>query len=112
MLLVSFYVRDPLLAMLTMGLASFFNDTTLPGSWATCMDIGGKYSGTVSGSMNMLGNFGGMAGPVVVGYILSPTNPVRQDWHLAFLIFAAVYFLGAFCWLLIDPVTPIEKKPV
>jgi MFS transporter, ACS family, glucarate transporter len=109
LLLVSFSIRDPLLAMLTMGLASFFNDTTMPGSWATCMDIGGKYAGTVSGSMNMLGNLGGMTGPVVVGYILSPVNPTRQDWHLAFLIFAAVYFLGALCWLLIDPVTPIEK---
>ena len=72
LLMISFYIRDPLLAMLAMGLASFFNDTTLPGSWAACMDVGGKYAGTVSGSMNMLGNFGGMAGPVVVGYILSP----------------------------------------
>ncbi len=111
LLLVSFAIRDPLLAMLTMGLASFFNDTTLPGSWATCMDVGGKFAGTVSGSMNMLGNFGGMAGPVVVGYILSPTNPTHQDWQLAFLIFAAVYFLGALCWLLIDPVTPLEEIP-
>lgn len=110
LLLVSFYVQDPLLAMLTMGTASFFNDTTLPGSWAACMDVGGKYAGTVSGSMNMLGNFGGMAGPIVVGYILSPTNPTSHDWQSAFLIFAAVYFIGALCWLFIDPVTPLEKQ--
>jgi len=109
LLLISFYIRDPLIAMLVMGLASFFNDTTLPGSWAACMDVGGKYAGTVSGSMNMLGNFGGMAGPVVVGYILSPTDSTTQDWQLAFFIFAAVYFLGAICWLFIDPVTPLEE---
>ena len=109
LLMTSFYIRDPLLAMLSMGLASFFNDTTLPGSWTTCMDVGGKYAGTVSGSMNMLGNFGGMAGPVVVGYILSPTDSTTQDWQLAFFIFAAVYFLGAICWLFIDPVTPLEE---
>ncbi len=106
LLMTSFYIRDPLLAMLSMGLASFFNDTTLPGSWATCMDVGGQYAGTVSGSMNMLGNFGGMAGPIVVGYVLDLTH---HDWQIAFAISAAIYFLGAICWLFIDPVTPLEK---
>jgi len=106
LLMVSFYIRDPLLAMLAMGLASFFNDTTLPGSWTACMDVGGNYAGTVSGSMNMLGNFGGMAGPIVVGYVLDWTH---RDWQLAFAISAVIYFLGAICWLFIDPVTPLEK---
>lgn len=107
LLMTSFYIRDPLLAMLSMGMASFFNDTTLPGSWASCMDVGGKYAGTVSGSMNMLGNFGGMAGPIVVGYILDLTG---RDWMWAFAISAIIYFLGAFCWLFIDPVKPIEQE--
>lgn len=109
LLMTSFYIRDPLLAMLSMGLASFFNDTTLPGSWATCMDVGGQYAGTVSGSMNMLGNFGGMAGPIVVGHVLAWTN---RDWQLTFAISAGVYLLGAFCWLFIDPVTPLEKDTI
>jgi len=94
------------LAMLSMGLASFCNDLTMPGSWATCMDIGGKYAGTVSGSMNMMGNFGGMAGPLVVGFVLSTTN---RDWQLAFLISSVIYVLGAVFWLFIDPVTPLSK---
>ena len=106
LLMVSFHIRDPLLAMLSMGAASFFNDLTLPGSWATCMDVGGKFAGTVSGSMNMMGNFGGMAGPLVVGLILKSTH---QDWHLVFLITTIVYSLGAFCWLFIDPVTPLDQ---
>jgi MFS transporter, ACS family, glucarate transporter len=105
LLMTSFYIRDPLLAMLSMGMASFFNDTTLPGSWAGCMDIGGKWAGTVSGSMNMLGNFGGMVGPIVVGYVL---DLMHRDWQLAFAISAIIYFLGAICWLFIDPVTPLE----
>jgi MFS family permease len=106
LLMISFYIRDPLLAMLSMGMASFFNDTTLPGSWSACMDVGGKYAGTVSGSMNMMGNFGGMAGPIVVGYVLDLTH---RDWQLAFVISCVVYFLGALCWLVIDPVTPLEE---
>jgi ACS family glucarate transporter-like MFS transporter len=107
LLMLSFQIRDPLLAMLAMGMAGFFNDLTLPGSWATCMDVGGKYAGTVSGSMNMMGNFGGMAGPVVVGWVLSATG---RDWHQVFVITSAIYSLGALCWLFIDPVTPLEKE--
>jgi MFS transporter, ACS family, glucarate transporter len=106
LLMLSFYIRDPLLAMLSMGMASFFNDITLPGSWASCMDVGGRYAGTVSGSMNMLGNIGGMAGPILVGFVLDRTH---RDWQLAFAISAIVYFLGAFCWMFIDPVTPLEE---
>jgi ACS family glucarate transporter-like MFS transporter len=108
LLMLSYYVRDPLLAMLSMGMAGFFNDTSFPGAWASCMDVGGKFSSTVSGSMNMLGNFGGMAGPVVVGFVLDWTH---HDWQMAFAASASVYFLGAICWLFIDPVTPLEESP-
>ena len=107
LLMLSFYIKDPLLAMLSMGMASFCNDLTMPGSWATCMDVGGKYAGTMSGSMNMMGNFGGMAGPFVVGLVLDSTG---RDWQLTFLISAIIYAMGAICWVWIDPVTPLEKE--
>jgi ACS family glucarate transporter-like MFS transporter len=105
LLLWSAYIKDPRLAMLSMGLAGFANDLTLPGAWSACMDVGGRFAGTLSGSMNMMGNFGGMAGPFVVGYILQFTN---RNWLITFWLSAAIYFLGALCWLFIDPVTPLE----
>lgn len=114
LLMTSFYVRDPLLAMLAMGMASFCNDLTMPGSWASCMDIGGKHSGTVSGSMNMMGNFGGLAGPMVVGFLLTATATTNaagetvKNWFPVFAIASTIYFLGAIFWLFIDPVTPLE----
>ncbi len=116
LLMTSYYIRDPLLAMFAMGMASFCNDLTMPGSWASCMDIGGKYAGTVSGSMNMMGNFGGLVGPTVVGYLLSVTattnaaGDVVKNWLPVFVIASVTYFLGAFCWLFIDPVTPLEAE--
>jgi MFS family permease len=109
LLMISFYIRDPLLAMLSMGLASFCNDVTVPGGWSSCMDIGGRYAGTVSGSMNMMGNFGGMAGPLVVGYVLDWTH---RDWRLAFLIASIIYGCAAACWLFIDPTKPLERPSV
>ncbi len=108
LLLWSAYIKDPQLAMISMGLAGFANDLTLPGAWATCMDVGGRLAGTLSGSMNMMGNLGGMAGPVVVGQILQHTN---RNWEITFWLSAAIYFLGGLCWFIIDPVTPLESAP-
>jgi ACS family glucarate transporter-like MFS transporter len=109
LLMSAYYINDPLMAMMAMGLASFSNDLAMPGSWASCMDIGGKYAGTVSGSMNMMGNFGGMAAPSVIGWILD-LNKAHPNWQLVFAVSAVIYFLGAVIWLFIDPVTPLEKR--
>jgi MFS family permease len=107
LLVYSMYIQDPLFAMIAMGCASFCNDVTMPGSWSTCMDIGGKYAGTVSGSMNMMGAFGGMLAPTVVGLILDSTG---RNWTITFWISGAVYFLGGLCWWFIDPVTPLQTE--
>ena len=107
LLMASFYIKDPLLAMLSMGMASFCNDLTMPGSWTTCMDVGGKYAGTLSGTMNMAGNLGGVLSPIVIAYILSQSN---NNWALTFYVSAAVYFAGIFFWLALDPVTMMEQE--
>ena len=98
-------IRDPLWSMVVMGLASLSNDLVLPSAWGACMDIGGKYAGTLSGSMNMMGNLAGGAAPVVVGYILNATN---NNWLVPIYVMAAIYLIGVVCWLLLDPVTPLE----
>jgi MFS family permease len=107
LLVLSFYIRDPLLAMFAMGSASFCNDLTMPGSWSTCMDVGGKYAGTLSGSMNMMGSIGAAVAPLVIGMILDSSG---RNWALTFWIAGIVYFLGGLCWLWLDPVTPIEPN--
>jgi MFS family permease len=104
-LLYSTTVRDPLFAMLAIAMASFSNDLVMPGAWAAAMDIGGKYAGTLSGAMNMWGNFGGMLFPLVTGYILRWSH---GNWNLALYVSAAIYLMGVVCWLALDPVTPLE----
>jgi len=104
-LILSSMLQDPSWAMIAMGVASFSNDLVMPGSWAACMDVGGKYAGTLSGTMNMMGNLGGVVSPIVIGYILTHTN---NNWSLTFYVSAAVYFAGIFFWLFLDPVTPLE----
>jgi ACS family glucarate transporter-like MFS transporter len=107
LLILSTQLKDPVWAMLAMGFASFSNDLVMPGSWGACMDVGGRYAGTLSGAMNMMGNVGGIISPIVPPYILSWTH---NNWDLTFYVSAAVYFAGSFFWMFLDPVTPLERK--
>jgi len=100
-------VSDPVRAMFVLGLAGFFNDFVMPAAWTGCMDIGGRYSGTVSGTMNMVGNIGGALSPLAIGYILTWTS---GNWALTFYLSSAIYLLGGLCWLFIDAHTPITQK--
>ena len=106
MMIVAIQMKEAKWAMFAMGLSSFFNDLAMPPSWAACMDIGGKYAGTLSGSMNMMGNLAGYASPVVGGYIVHG-DPSRYGIFL--YVLAGVYFVGTLCWPLLDPVTPVES---
>lgn len=101
---LSISLNNPIAAMVALGMAGFWNDLTIPGSWATCMDKGGRFAGTLSGWMNMMGSFGGFLAGLSAGYILSWTN---QNWNVPLYLIGFVYILGSFCWLGIEPVTPL-----
>jgi MFS family permease len=107
-LLLSIQLQNPYWAMLAMGLASFANDLTVPVAWATCMDLGGKHTGTVAGGMNTGGAGGGMVAGPMVAYLLKFSN---DNWNVPLYVAAAVYFVAMLCWLAIDPVTPIGRPP-
>ena len=100
-------IEDPARAMIVLGFAGFFNDFVMPAAWAGTMDIGGRYSGTVSGAMNMMGSIAGAASVLVVGYLLAWTS---GNWTVTFYISAAIYLVGAVCWLFLDSHTPIERQ--
>jgi MFS family permease len=105
LLVLSLFIRHPVWAVVAMGMASFALDLALPGCWNTCMDVGGSCAGTLSGSMNMMGNLAGGIAPVAVAYILEGTG---RNWPVTFWVSAVIYVLGAVCWRWIDPVTPIQ----
>jgi MFS transporter, ACS family, glucarate transporter len=106
LLFFAIQTANPTYAMFMMGFASFFNDLVMPGAWASCMDIGGKYAGTMAGSMNMMGNLAGFVAPMTGGYILQRTG---GDWNMFLYTMVGMYVLGIFCWPFIDPVSSIEK---
>ncbi len=107
LLVVSVSFANPVLGIIAMAAASFCNDLVMPPAWGACMDVGGKFAGTLSGSMNMMGNLAGGMAPLIVGYILEHSN---KNWALTFYISAAIYMAGMVCWMFIDPVTPLDEE--
>jgi ACS family glucarate transporter-like MFS transporter len=105
--LIFLKVKDPTWAMFAMGMASFGNDLAMPGAWGACMDVGGKFAGSLSGSMNMMGNLAGFAAPQAVVMILGLTN---NNWDVPIFTFSIVYLVGAVSWIFIDPVTPLDPR--
>lgn len=105
LLLLSARIPGAVPALVVLGLAGFANDLAMPASWAASMDLGGRYAGTVSAVMNMVGSAGaGLAG------VLAPF--IREwgggGWNTVLYVSAAVYLLGGMCWLLFDPATPLD----
>jgi ACS family glucarate transporter-like MFS transporter len=107
LILVSIGLRNPVWAMVAMGLAGFFNDLTIPVSWGACMDKGGAHTGTVSGGMNMMGAGGGAVAGPAVAYLLRLSG---DNWNVPLYVAAGGYLAAMLCWFFIDPVTPIEKR--
>jgi MFS transporter, ACS family, glucarate transporter len=105
-LILSTVVGDPVLAMLTIAMASFCNDLVMPCAWGAAMDLGGVYAGTISGTMNSIGNLAGVALPVAIPYILKWAN---HDWNVTFYVSAAVYATGILSWMFLDSVTPLPQ---
>ena len=90
---------DPLTAVYCLTSAMFFLEVTIGPAWAVPMDIGGEFSGTVSGMMNMGGQIVGAVSPTVFGILVA-----RGNWVAPFVVSACLVFVGAAIWAFwIDP---------
>ena len=81
---------DAYVAVYCLTAALFFLECTIGPSWSVPMDVGGKYSGTVSGMMNMAGNFGGALSPMVFGFLVQVGS-----WVAPFIVAAVLLVVGA-----------------
>lgn len=110
--------------VLAIGFAAFWNDITMGAAWASCIDIGRRYSGIVAGCMNTIGNLGGTVAGVMTGVILDfhTGSHVRdtaeyaaaksQGWTINFIIFGSVYVVAVFFWLMFDSTKPVAPEPL
>jgi len=91
--------EDAYTAVYCLTASMFFLEFTIGPSWAVPMDTGGKYSGTVSGMMNMAGNIGGALSPIVFGFLAQ-----YGSWQAPFIVAAALLVAGSAVWAFwLDP---------
>ena len=67
-------------------------------TWSSVMSLGGRFSGSVSGWINLWGNIGGVLAPTVTAFLVE-----AYGWNDAFAITALFGALVVVCWLVIKP---------
>lgn len=92
------FAHSPYQAAVLMVVAAAAYDFGQAANWASIVDIGGKYSGTATGFINMVGNFGNSLQPVIGALIFT-----RFGWNALFAVYAAAYLIAAAMWFFIDP---------
>lgn len=101
---LSIWASEPWLFVLAIALAAFWNDLTMGAAWASCLDIGKRYSGIVAGCMNTVGNLGGAAANLLTGIIL---DQATLGWTINLAIFGGVYIVATILWLRFDSTKPV-----
>lgn len=96
------FAPSPALAAAFFSLAAFGAEMTISPSWAFCIDLGGAKSGAVSGTMNMLGNFGSFVSANTFPFLQGLTGSAAAYFWLVALFNAG----GALCWLGMKSVRP------
>ncbi len=90
--------KDALTGVLCLTFALAGLELTVAVSWAISLDIGGDYTGSVSGVMNTLGNLGGALSSVVIGYLAT-----KMGWNWPFLVASAMCLIAALLAMRINP---------
>jgi ACS family glucarate transporter-like MFS transporter len=81
------------------AIAIFGVEMTISPSWAYCMDIGGRSSGSLGGAMNMSGNIGAVVSANAFPYLQRLTGSAA-----AYFVLAALLNLGGvICWTRMKP---------
>jgi len=120
------------LFILAISFAALCNDMTLASAWATCQDIGGRYTAVTAATMNTVGAIGAAVVAWATGRIIELSLAVHastlqvaveelpaREKHTAimagfdynFMSFAGVYLVAAVCWRFIDSEKPIVPIP-
>lgn len=114
--LIAALITQPLSAVGLLCLAAFIKDFAMATSWSACIDVGHRYSGTVAGVMNMLGNFGGAISSTLVPRLVSlvstgslaflfaqSISTPTMAWKVTLYYAGGMFVLSGLFWLFINP---------
>lgn len=96
-------VQNITASIVLLGLGLAFKDFTLPVAWSAATDIGGKFAGSVSGTMGLAGQMGSVVMATAFGFLLTAYG----SYELPVRLIGCVVILGGLLWFFIDAGTPL-----
>lgn len=89
--------------VILLGVGFGVMDGMLPAAWAMCLDVGGRYSGAVTGAMNSAGQAGGFVCTLLFGYLVQASG----DYNRPIFVIAAMVMISAWLFWKIDAARPL-----
>jgi MFS family permease len=86
-------------ALILLALSYAGSDFMLPTAWAVCLDVGRKYAGAVTGTMNTAGQIGSFVSSVAFGYLVKYSH----SYDFPLIPMTVMLSMSALLWLKIDP---------
>jgi MFS transporter, ACS family, glucarate transporter len=105
-MIIGSLIQDNQWCIIFLALGLAFKDFTLPVAWAVATDIGGKYAGSVAGTMGLAGQLGSVVMASAFGFILTSTG----SYELPVRIIGFVVILGGLLWFKIDASQPLIEE--
>jgi ACS family glucarate transporter-like MFS transporter len=98
------FTDSPVAAAVLIALGGASSNFLLGAAWGTCLDIGGRRSGSVSGAMNTSGQVGAILSPILVAFVAQRFSASTAPLYLT----GTLFLMGAVCWLWVDPTKPVS----
>jgi len=93
--------------VITLGTFLFgFSSTS---TWAATIDMGKERTPIVFAIMNMTGNIGAWACPLILGYMFEAIGRGEFGWNAVGWLFLGNFMAAAACWAFLDPGRPIGR---
>ena len=93
----------PIVAAVSIAVATAASMFTLGAAWGVCLDIGGHHAGVVSAAMNTSGQIGSVLSPLIVSYCVKHW----ANWDLPLYLMGALFLVGALAWCFVNPRRPV-----
>jgi sugar phosphate permease len=92
------HVKNERDATILLCIAAAAFDFGQAATWATIVDIGGRYAGSATGFINMVGNLGNATQPYIGATIFT-----AYGWSTLFGVYAAAFLAAMSMWAIINP---------
>ncbi len=116
LIVASYPVANPWLAVLLISGGSFWAAFGGPASYTATIDMGGRHVPMVFSIMNASGCIGAFLFPLVVPWLLrlgtggDPDAP--GNWPLVMGVFAGIYLGAALCWMVVNTNVNVTERRV